>query len=592
MMADAFQTVLTGTGSHFAAAFAAFAQTVALVAVTALWQSVLIAVALVLCLHLAPRVSAAHRFAIWAAAFAVVAALPFLPIFAQFAAASVAQSSPLAAVPDKPWFQLDSRFGFIIAALWLVASALRAADLAFHSLRLRKLWKSATPVAVDPSLRALLAAASSRRRSIEICTTRELDRPSVIGFLAPRILIPDWLFSRLTLGEFEHVIQHEAEHIRRRDDWTNLLQKFSLVLFPLNPALVWMERRLCREREMACDEGVVRRTQAPRAYAGCLTSLAERSLNRRAEALSLGAFQRRPELVRRVHSILWRKRALHPVAARALVGAVACSLLAASVELARCPQMIAFVPEQQSSAARNLASARKNALPSGLKLASNSLAHTEQTDAAAEFQAAGQVRMIDTKAILPPRSNAHPSARSSAGAQFVAASQSSAAHESEQQSAGLAERETLSATARKLANPEVARLDATGGTPQHVLLKADAPSSAAASVATNPTTPAAEPQFIVFTAWEQVQTLSRRRRAIADYDTGANTDTAAASQQNGRANNTPASQPATQITVTRVILAVYPVSSASPSKASHTADSNSHRQAAVPFDGGWLVFEL
>ena len=134
----------------------------------------------------------------------------------------------------------------------------------------------------------------------------------MIGFLAPRILIPEWLFARLTPGELEQVVLHEAEHLRRRDDWTNLLQKLSLVLFPLNPALAWMERRLCREREMACDEGVVRRTQAPRAYAACLTSLAERGLQRRVQALSLGAFERRPELVHRVHSILRRRQALHP----------------------------------------------------------------------------------------------------------------------------------------------------------------------------------------------------------------------------------------------------------------------------------------
>ena len=55
---------------------------------------------------------------------------------------------------------------------------------------------------------------------------------------------------------------------------------------------------------MACDDGVIRVTRAPRAYAACLASLAERGLQRRAEALSLGAWQRRPELVHRVHSIL------------------------------------------------------------------------------------------------------------------------------------------------------------------------------------------------------------------------------------------------------------------------------------------------
>ena len=243
--------------------------------------------------------------------------------------------------------------------MWLAASAIRAGELAFHALRLRRLWKTATPVEigarvgveidsrVKSRVREALAAVSNAGR-IEICTTRDLDCPSVIGFFAPRILIPEWLFSRLSPGELEQVILHESEHLRRRDDWTNLLQKLAVVLFPLNPALAWMERRLCREREMACDEGVVRRTQAPRAYAACLTTLAERGLQqrellRRAHALSLGAFTRRPELVHRVQSILRRKRALNPLAAAALVGVVGFGLVAGAVELSRSPQLVAFV---------------------------------------------------------------------------------------------------------------------------------------------------------------------------------------------------------------------------------------------------------
>ena len=79
----------------------------------------------------------------------------------------------------------------------------------------------------------------------------------MIGFFKPRILIPDWLFARLTSGELEQIVLHEAEHLRRRDDWTNLFQKLCLVFFPLNPALMWIEHRLCREREMACDDGVI-----------------------------------------------------------------------------------------------------------------------------------------------------------------------------------------------------------------------------------------------------------------------------------------------------------------------------------------------
>jgi len=57
---------------------ALFAQSVAPAFVASLWQGATVAVSLVLCLRLAPRVSAAHRFAAWAAGFAVVASLPFL----------------------------------------------------------------------------------------------------------------------------------------------------------------------------------------------------------------------------------------------------------------------------------------------------------------------------------------------------------------------------------------------------------------------------------------------------------------------------------------------------------------------------------
>ena len=177
--------------------------------------------------------------------------------------------------PQGPGFELDSRWGFAIAALWLAASAFRAAELAFHSLRLRRLWRARLRLK-SKGIFARCSLPQLPARRIEICTTRDLDRPSVIGFFAPRILIPEWLFSRLTPGELEQVVLHEAEHLRRRDDWTQSAAEAFLVLFPLNPALAWMERRLCREREMACDEGVVRRTQAPRAYAACLASLAER----------------------------------------------------------------------------------------------------------------------------------------------------------------------------------------------------------------------------------------------------------------------------------------------------------------------------
>jgi hypothetical protein len=405
----------------------------------------------------------------------------------------------------------------------------------------------------------MLAAASPVRppaRPIEICTTRDLDRPSVIGFFAPRILIPEWLFSRLTPGELEQVVLHEAEHLHRRDDWTNLLQKLFLVVFPLNPALAWMERRLCREREMACDEGVVRRTQAPRAYAACLTTLAERGLQqrelqRRAQALSLGAFERRPELVHRVHSILRRKQALHPLAAGALVSVLGCGLVVGSVELARSPQLVAFVAASEPDAKTALSAPPQAQIPGIARASYAPTGEPGLTATDAVFHPSAQFHEIDTKAIVPANRNAtaRPPARP---------------RRSDDSSAGMT---------------ETARSDADHTAPRAELVKAVAQTSSEA--------PVQGQQFVVLAAWEEVETSVMRTRAIADYDTGAG-----APQQTGDSTSQSATTRATEITVTRIILLVYPAGSATATQPAPTPGFHSHRPATPSVDSGRMGLQL
>ncbi len=328
----------------------AFSKAAAPVLVTSLWQGGLVALCLAVCLRLTPRTAASLRFALWAMAFVLLVALGFLPGLMHLTGLrNVHESSGLesaaAAVGNKPWLEFDIRWSVVLVGLWASASVYRAADLLFHGWILRKLWKTARPVA-DESCNAVASLCAETRRA-QLCMTDEIERPSVIGFLAPRVLIPSWLMERLTPVELEQVVLHETEHLRRGDDWTNLFQKLALVVFPLNPALIWMDRKLCLEREMACDEGVVARTRAPRAYAACLTRLAERGVERRAGrfarvALSLGAWQRRPELVERIHSILRGKTVLGPWIRNGIMAVAGCGLIVGSVELARCPQLVSF----------------------------------------------------------------------------------------------------------------------------------------------------------------------------------------------------------------------------------------------------------
>lgn len=561
---------------ELAAIFRDFAHAAATAAVTALWQGAALALGLALCLRLAPCMSARDRFRVWAAGFATVAMLPFLPWVLSLCSAAAGASgvvSAAGAMPQvHPWphalLDLDSRWCLAIAGVWLIASLARFADLVVHSFRLRGLWKRAVPLADFAEAKAVDFWFG--QRPVEVCTTREVDRPSVIGFFRPRILIPEWLLERLTPAELDQVVMHEAEHLRRRDDWTNLLQKLSLVVFPLNPALAWMERRLCREREMACDEGVLRRTHSPRAYAACLASLAERRIVRRAEALSLGAWRRRPELAERVHRILRRGPGLHPMAARALLGVVSCGLVAGSVELAQCPQLVAFAA--RPAVQQDMADA---VLRDGTTHVGNAPAYVARNGSMGGFHAVNAVARVPSRAELATE-----------GKRL-------------RRSRNFASNETRRRKLQEMSPSTPAAIAASaqdGGKIEEQRIAANAES--------------VPQQLVVLTAWEQVESVAAPGQNATAADASA--DVARAEGHAAVAESTagPVARQrsgAPQYIVTRLVLQIYPVRMTKAGASSGT-NIKTHSKpgsatdpkstpmqvplARVPVSDGWLVLQL
>jgi hypothetical protein len=121
------------------------------------------------------------------------------------------------------------------------------------------------------------------------------------------------------------------------------------VLFPLNPVLLWVDRRLSAERELACDDRVMRSSAGRKAYALCLTHLAEYSILRRSFSLVLGAWERRPELVRRVQRILSQPaRSMSRRPAMAATGGLLAGALGIAIALSHSPQLVSFVPAQRA----------------------------------------------------------------------------------------------------------------------------------------------------------------------------------------------------------------------------------------------------
>jgi beta-lactamase regulating signal transducer with metallopeptidase domain len=247
-----------------------------------------------------------------------------------------------------PLVQLDSRWALCIAAIWGVFAAIRLSALAGNAMKTGGLWRRSTPIALSPALEAMLSQPGLRHATL--CSSEEIDQPCVIGFLAPRILVPGWLLQSASASELEQIVLHESAHLRRFDDWSNLAQKLLVALFPLSPALLWIERRLCAEREIACDESVVCTTHLPREYATCLTNLAEQRLARRtlslSSALSLGAWERRSQLAGRIESILLGGAKLGPLQTRALALALVAVTVGGAMKLGGSPQLVSFASAQ------------------------------------------------------------------------------------------------------------------------------------------------------------------------------------------------------------------------------------------------------
>ena len=302
-----------------------FAANAASALVSAIWQGTILAVCVTLCLRLLPGIPAAFRSFIWSAVFCAVCALHFLP------------SSHGNAGINHP-LHLASQWSLAVLAAWLGCSLFRAIQLAAGLRDLRQVLRRATPI-------PLHLGAPDASRAYQVCESPDVDRPSVLGFFSPRILLPPGLVEALTPAELNQVLLHEVEHLRRSDDWTNLAQRLALIFFPLNPVLLWIESRMCLERELACDDAVVATTGARKAYALCLTQLAERTIVQRGVALALGAWERRSELAHRVHRILRRPvRHMHPTALRATAATLVCAVALGSLTLARSPQLVTFVP--------------------------------------------------------------------------------------------------------------------------------------------------------------------------------------------------------------------------------------------------------
>jgi beta-lactamase regulating signal transducer with metallopeptidase domain len=317
--------------------------------IASIWQGLLLTAVAWVALRLASGLRASTRFTLWMIVFLLVALLPCFAIGRGLFGAEPGLASP---APQTFSLHLNVAWAFALEVVWAFASLFSLGRLLLSGRQMRALLRNSVPVpfhALDEEI--LSVVTRSGKRSVEVRLSDAVDAPSVIGFFRPAVVVPRSLWSELAPNDMKQIILHEMAHLDRGDDWTNLLQKLLRALSPLNPALVWAERHLCREREQACDDAVLDAAGNPRAYATCLTKLAENKLLRQVTSLAPGFWQRHSELAGRVENILHRRRNLGPVFSGGLVAAGLVASLSGVLALQRCPGLVSFAGNEPVAAA-------------------------------------------------------------------------------------------------------------------------------------------------------------------------------------------------------------------------------------------------
>jgi Zn-dependent protease with chaperone function len=241
------------------------------------------------------RRNSGTRFAVW---FTALLAVAGLPLFGHLAASSTEAG-------QRSGITLPGSWALYLFAAWALIAGAGLTRVGIGLWQLRRLRRSCVPIeaALDPLLRKTVEEIGGPR-PMAVCVSDSVRVPTAIGFVKPLVVLPRWAMQELSATELNSILLHELAHLRRWDDWTNLVQKILGALLFFHPAVWWIEKELALEREMACDDLVLAQATSPPAYAQCLVSLAEKSLLRRGLALAQAAVDRMRHLSLRVSQIL------------------------------------------------------------------------------------------------------------------------------------------------------------------------------------------------------------------------------------------------------------------------------------------------
>ena len=92
------------------------------------------------------------------------------------------------------------------------------------------------------------------------------EEPGVVGFLRPVLVLPAQFLEHLNPRQLGAILTHELCHVKRRDNLFAGVHMMVEAIFWFHPLVWWIGSRMVEERELACDEEVLRMGCEPSDY--------------------------------------------------------------------------------------------------------------------------------------------------------------------------------------------------------------------------------------------------------------------------------------------------------------------------------------
>lgn len=242
-------------------------------------------------------------------------------------AAATARAEPKTVEAKSSWSARDA-----CAAIWLLFAALLLGRLGWLRIQLSR-YLSRLETIRQPELIRLAESATCEAklsRAPRLLWGSPECSPAVCGWLFPVLILPRDS-QILQPSRLRAVLLHEFRHIRTADTLLTWLPRILCATFWPNPLLWYASRKWQEERELSCDEWVLRQIgqDQKRSYLETLLAIAARSSRSPAFEFTAKIFSSSATLERRIVAM----KRFHPATQTGLVAGALLTLLAGAVGL-------------------------------------------------------------------------------------------------------------------------------------------------------------------------------------------------------------------------------------------------------------------